>query len=543
MNDLEEKLKSWLSPYPVRAMAPTKVAAIVYACRENIRKLDIDDAERVESIEHAIQTILISLYSIKNYQETGKPFSAKTMRKSFSSLIKFVPSNLYGLHDIKIHLSSLPKDIKENLYQSFIQSDRKRIDHFIELAKRLAQKLDPQEMAFQDAIASIIIHAKIPEELIKMLTDANANLQGQLNLIEYQSSVQRVKNLTTPTDGPKNVLEMIACCEAYIGGISPSDMGIKTKQNLFVMNLFQFMGSLFSELDDMPDQKHEEILTPIRGSIRNVLKTHSIEYGQLTGLIRFFTQHHEGKVDLQTQAYREALIASMLKCIVIDQMYRTDPEMNAKHPELFERNIEWINSMLEDYPRPTPDETADEVIANILKNQPAIKAKRLVDEFKNARDLKPPEMDEVVVLYYPQDQKLRSMRQNFFKYSKLDNDDGPKISFLKYIANNFAEDLKAIGLDEDAIRSMAETGKIPFKPDANQYPLTVEHINDREYGGTNLHDNLILLSRNINENKNKLKTLQLSGIPYKDQGCWIINWVPKKDANNNYPAVFPLCVV
>ena len=70
-------------------------------------------------------------------------------------------------------------------------------------------------------------------------------------------------------------------------------------------------------------------------------------------------------------------------------------------------------------------------------------------------------------------------------------------------------------------------GKIPTDEDTGKrYPITIDHICDREFGGINAHSNFTILTDEDNRNKEAFKRLQTMTLEDKEAGRWIITWVP-----------------
>lgn len=83
-----------------------------------------------------------------------------------------------------------------------------------------------------------------------------------------------------------------------------------------------------------------------------------------------------------------------------------------------------------------------------------------------------------------------------------------KPEFLRYLAQNHAADLKAMGLTATAIATMDEHGEFPRNNPGEQLDCSIDHILSLNFGGSNDFDNLTLLPRRINEIKEQLETLQ-----------------------------------
>lgn len=124
--------------------------------------------------------------------------------------------------------------------------------------------------------------------------------------------------------------------------------------------------------------------------------------------------------------------------------------------------------------------------------------------------------------------------------------------FLKFVGENYAGDLRKLGIAEEGIERM-KNGLDPEDADGKKYNLNVDHIIERAGSGTmgktkspdpdsphcretfdiNHFGNFILLPEPVHEFKNKLNDLQVaSDMPY-GKGKWILMMVPERTAKNH----------
>jgi len=124
--------------------------------------------------------------------------------------------------------------------------------------------------------------------------------------------------------------------------------------------------------------------------------------------------------------------------------------------------------------------------------------------------------------------------------------------FLKFLGENYADDLRKLGIAEEGIERM-KGGLDPEDADGKKYNLNVDHIIERAGSGTmgktkspdpdsphcretfdiNHFGNFILLPEPVHEFKNKLNDLQVaSDMPY-GQGKWILMMVPERNAKHH----------
>lgn len=128
--------------------------------------------------------------------------------------------------------------------------------------------------------------------------------------------------------------------------------------------------------------------------------------------------------------------------------------------------------------------------------------------------------------------------------------------FLKFVGENYADDLRALGIAEEGIERM-KNGLDPQNDKGEKYNLNVDHIIERAGSGMmgktksvdpdspmskpsfdiNHFGNFVLLPEPVHEYKNKLNDLQLaSDMPFK-KGKWILMMVPERnDAHHGFVA-------
>ncbi len=84
-----------------------------------------------------------------------------------------------------------------------------------------------------------------------------------------------------------------------------------------------------------------------------------------------------------------------------------------------------------------------------------------------------------------------------------------KPAFLRYLGQNHAPALGAMGLNEDAIAMMRDHGDYPQNMRGQRMNASIDHIVSLNFGGSNDFSNLVLLPRRLNDIKKKLGNLQL----------------------------------
>jgi hypothetical protein len=204
--------------------------------------------------------------------------------------------------------------------------------------------------------------------------------------------------------------------------------------------------------------------------------------------------------------------------------------------EIYDRpglNPERITNNWDEYKRPDLDDVLNEIIELTEGKR---QKEQLADNIINYSQSPPVGMNTVVTLYYPENEHVKKLRQAFFKskYIGDNGEEGYKKRFIKKLATENAEALKAhYGASDNDIAYMIEKGSIPDHID-----LTVEHITDRNFGGTNDESNLIAMPKKINERKNKLVQAQLRLRKSQDEPCWLISWHPERNKDGSFPNLY-----
>jgi hypothetical protein len=542
---------------PLPDVTAMEAIAVIDSCKQQFSKTYIEDNTKKEKVLEAFQDVLNILYFVQTLKDTGLPLSPDTLRKADIMLQTLSLDDKHAIKNVQEDpFSEFAGRVKE-IYKPIIEYERPHIEKCIDSARQTFKNSKFSFEQIEPTITGVKVNFIYDKETLIDLAYAYEILQRQLTSLKYNifNNNNLVNERLSPSDGPKSAYEIFLCCQVYLAyemflkfvqeqKIIPNyEPFSETCQKRLSAHVFIFSDTLMSEFSDIPRDKVHDLYLSNIVELDEVLESHFLDITRMIGLMRFFLHHHEGKVNIQMQAYRTTIVDKLMEDLMIEQTRQLNLTAFVKRPEVIAQESEFMKQWQSNYPKPSFNDVADEIILSIKKKKQGISSVHLIQEFQRARDLKPMDMEEVVVLYYPENASLRAMRQSFFKFSKVNGEDGPKISFLKNLANNYRDQLIEIGISEVEIDEMARSGKFPCLPSGEQYPLNIEHINDREYGGTNLHENLILMPRRINEQKNKLKTIQLSCLAYKDQGCWIINWAPKKDEYGRYPLIFPTCKI
>lgn len=541
---LEEKLKHWLEEKEL-AISPVQAAAAVYACMSEFReeqfKSPQNDKEKIlELFEHLAR----SFYCLESYSRHGAPFSPKATRKMGSSIGNLSIDELlalqaYGASSYRKY--DCEKIIDAEAYaKKMFAFDKKNIDAFAARAKRLSPNSPYSLNSFARILEGVFKSDNYPRDIEEVPLDFSHQIQGALNAIGHPSSIDQNRWILSPEEGPKSSYEMYLCCHAYMKSRDDLGTGLANKYDGYIyLGVQIFAGMIYSQLEDLPVAALTNAVNADFEAFHNIGKTHYLSESRLVGLMRFYLAHNKEKLTASDHAILEARVNRIFENVLLDQIESTRIKaLYEDHPELFQQSLDLSRNFFSSYSTPDVDTIVDTFETNAATLFSRKKARKLLDEFYRARDSKPDQMDEVVLLYYQEQEAFRRLRQSIFKAVKLRNgEDGPKKAFIKSVAFNERERLIGIGLSEEAVNEMLFLGKIPLNEQQQQYPLTVEHIHDRDYGGTNHDHNFILMPKRINLQKDALKKIQLSAAQSPDQGVWILSWVPRPDSNGRFPNV------
>ncbi len=141
-------------------------------------------------------------------------------------------------------------------------------------------------------------------------------------------------------------------------------------------------------------------------------------------------------------------------------------------------------------------------------------------------------------------------RENAGIYSQFSSCVKPQ--FFRFLAENHAEELKALGICSKGIKRMTQ-GQKPVDESNRPYDVNVDHIIERFGGGraslteevdpqmprgsqpthlTNHFANLMLMPRDVHERKNKLNEIQGASKTPFGESKWVLMIVPEVDAKH-----------
>ncbi len=521
---LKEKLKSWFEERPGKFL-PVQAAAVALAIKNQIEQEDWEGDEKSRQLAiNALGAICNNLYfqhAISEGTDAGTQ-----AHKELEYILR---------HAISDHRHSTGIGIPQELVPEYnkIASPGKR--KFLEQARALTRRLAPSYQELHRRLESISYTGDKNAQRDANLTMERTLMQLSvaLSAVQHTLITANLAHQHMPTDGPKNTDEMILCASAFLTSqrrIERVRASMGMPEYTEMLRAAEHVTALILDTQgDLPSGLRNNIAqTHVLPIVSEVLKTHDLRPEKFSGLLHFFLEHNQQKMSLSEYARMRAALVILRQSSMVDfgRKY-TGRDAYALSSEQLLAVEEFSGQRHQDYTKPSSEAVVLDTRANIrtaYQGKPR-RVEKNIQGFEEARAARPEGMEEVVLLHYEESEQIRELRKKLFKAQKE--------KFIKTLAAENAEELGAIGLTAEQIDDMGETGRIP-----EGSGLTVEHIIDRHHGGTNQIHNFILMSREINEAKNELKRYQINAAKDADKGCWIISWVPKKNADGTYPKIF-----
>lgn len=536
----KEKISHWFPRQTIRPCSAVQAAAHVLRCRDILEdEARIRDPEQQAAFIRNIDIIIDLLYRAERIERTGKMFSLK---ESGKLMRKFQQYSVLG--DYHAITQKYGEDY-------FSHQDRKQKD-FQQRSRRLIKNIPPSNRSPFDQMASAVRGYLTTES-----KGANHICQAVLEYIDMvlggrahqrdEKLIDRVFDVYSPLNGPKTVHDVLLALAIIRKKnkdlLDRRDEDMNTYQILIKRSFLHLEQTIRSYCKDVPKHIVEgNVDKDLEGVNERALEEFDIQLGHAIGLVRYFVRNNEEKLPPKAYAMLGHDINFMYRCIFFDYISRS-PVLGRyfrDYPESLEDSFSEFEKNLRDYPRPTPDQIADSVIASIRKNKQGRSAENEVISFERQRASIPQSMEEVVDFYVLENEDYRIARREIFQTRKQkDGSDGPRTAFIKKIAKEHRQELLESGLSSAAIDEMRATGKIPLNDEGQSYNLTIEHIVDREIGGQNDVKNFILMHSSINAQKDKFKKKQIAAFKYETDGFWIITWQPRKKLDGSFPAVIP----
>ncbi len=344
-----------------------------------------------------------------------------------------------------------------------------------------------------------------------------------LNTIRHPFFIEQSRQRTVVQDGPKTAHELSLCYNLYLQTRRFSVMpgrSYKPQEGLD-KSILELISVLDEIQDDIPYDNRQQLRASDMEDVGRVLQSHFIDEMTLLGLTHHYLRHSVNRLYKPFYARLDSCLSDFVMESVFEAAERSNVEIldaEALHTGMWER-------LFMDYPTPKPEEVTKGVEEALKGSRySARRQEQIIDTLTEKRASKPSNMEEVVISHCEEKPWARKLRKKFF---------GPeKQKFLESLAQRNAQELQDVGFTNAEIKTMRETRKLPCRLE-----LTVEHIIDRQHGGTNHQHNFILMSGRVNRLKDELKNAQIRHIPNSSDGCWIISWAPKKNADGTFPKV------
>lgn len=525
-NGLKEKLESWLEKAPGK-VEPVQAAAAALAIKSQIRGENWGDQEewRQRAI-NALDGLCGMMYHCDAGSAGRLTFNAQARKEQiFIERHRIIDDG----DDAGI---GIPEELMPK-FNSLCSTDKRQ---FLERAKALSKKVDPSFRELRRRVQGVFrLDNHVRPDVNTSADKVLGLLRSALGEVRHPLLMADMARRTTPKDGPKNSEEMILCAAAFLTSMQYTEqaralIGMAPTQTLEMKKAAEhILLLLLHTQDDLPSQVRLDMArNHVAPMIKEVLETHNANTDQFAGLFHYYLEHSQQRISISEHARMRAALLMLHQATNLDRArHEWGDDNHVLSPEEL-LSIEEASAQLhQEYEKPSADEVAEEMIAAMraaYQGNPRSVEKN-IRGFEEARASLAKGMEEVVLLHYEESEQIRELRKKLFKAQKE--------KFIKTLAAENAEELEAIGLTAEQIAGMGETGKIP-----DGSGLTVEHIIDRHHGGTNQLHNFILMSREINEAKNELKRYQINAAKDADKGCWIISWVPKKNADGTYPKIF-----
>lgn len=248
---------------------------------------------------------------------------------------------------------------------------------------------------------------------------------------------------------------------------------------------------------------------------------------------RYYLERHKDKLT-KTE---EISMSEVLSDLYISSFVHSHATMNAMGiPSPSEEEMEiLIQRMLHETWAEWDRPSVEELVEHFEKSLPPKNA----NKFRNLIQTTAPYFDLQVTYYAEQNEIIRRLRRNIFKQGSLGGEvESYRSSFLKSLAENHSDKLTEAGFDDQQIRFMHRTGKLPDTPSEPSW--NVDHIVDIHAGGTNNLENLCLMPTALNEAKNTFLLLQTNSREAIKSGYWVLTLKPKLEKDGNpIPILLP----
>lgn len=527
---LKEKLERWFKPKPSKQSAVALASMIFWLKRE----IQYENWAEEYHLQKDIVSCALDALPMHIYLCSLAPDKLDIMSKGCNKLFqKYLKTTFNNMQNPQI-----------SGQQSMININNLRTPDYRDFLSRAEKISKGKTFTFSDIQIALtyLTHNQDHKnplllQLQKGLLHHINGLCRALNTVKHPIFVDCAREMLRPDDGPTTVRDLMACCMFFCA---------RARKRIHSQNLVRQEDVIFYELsnifenltNDIPNKEREKLVLEDYAILQQTMETHFVNIEYIPGLIEYFLLHNENKLSARDYA-------DMHKCL-IHLRWNLFIETLAENPDLVPANSrqqelrDLYYRTFQDYQAPIKQKNIEEVVRAIEKATFLGDSKRAqkyqtkkLERFHDMRDKRPANMEEIVLHYYQEDEEIRKLRDYYFDEKAMEKIESPKKEFLKNLAAHYREDLLKLGLSDEEINHMKESGQIPKDKD-----LTIEHIVDRNFGGSNHSHNFILMKGKINREKNDLVQFQQRNIPDADKGCWIISWVPKKNPDGTYPRIF-----
>ncbi len=498
MEPISNKLILWLRGGGDRDLPPVHLAAQFYLLEKHIKAQNLSD-EHKENLKGVIDHIYRSLFFYDRDERYGlltKPLAPEAYRLS--------KKNKKSLANFKSRAKRLSKH-KEFNY-------RKTLEDWYALVEKTFMGVNPISHLFD-----VIV---VPNQILNY----HMTLIQQPDFMDYNSDIMN------PTEGPVNAYEMLFCINTFID-FHNIDLHIQKDPELDSFqihnnNLVELFGLLFLAFEDTPFNKILDQQTEGCTATQMKLNDQGVVFpvNRLLGMVRYYVEHNQEKF---SPSRLNKIYSTMLDLYEFNIDHKTEtfiPSLSTESRAIAHaEELSTTKAMIRSYEKIEPIDLVEHFKVAARKNCSAGKAKRLIEEFDSIRAQMPAGMAEHSVFSAQEHEFVRKLRKSIFKAREMPcGDEGPKIKFIKSTAEKYAAELKTVGFSDDDIAYMRETGKFPKS--CTDY--TVEHIIDRDIGGTNTPSNFIIMPEAYNKLKDRLKALQIAAYGPDSNQKWFLTWVP-----------------
>lgn len=549
--ELEEKLKIWFPNIVTKdSVSPTQAAAYVIALQRDIETENWGEgngAYRRNTLA-ACYTLNSLLHQVDSFNKNNRP-DYELIEKQHEFLRTRpaqVQELLYKL-DNRPELfwdnTSNPPKILKQVQRQFNKISTDKFNDFLKHSEQASKEIaDYTYYDIHEKVkkASEAAEPNLARNIDKQLGDINF----ALNMARHHKSAAENYSLTLE-NGPQSTYELFLAINMYIAltfsgadfletdAVMSDSTEIEFFDNpysTFGQNVFRLRDIAKSMMDDLPSAHLRNSLERDLDVVRNVIDKRSIKNQMdIIGFARYFVAHNQEKIPAKTAAQLDDCVQQMYFTLLQEGVRGNPLRGNYNDSEYMDTVLDYASeSLWSEYASRTPDEVFENTMDAIEAYYDDVGRPDLTQEkqarFEEMLSETPEGMEDVVLLHYQENEEIRKIRKGAFRSQKA--------KFLKDLAVQYEDDLVDAGFSDDDIARMREKGKLPSGSD-----WTVEHIVDRDHGGTNHWHNFVLMSDEINTLKDTLKKIQTYVQPDADQGCWIRSWAPKKLPDGTYPKI------